>query len=348
MDAKGFYRILEVAQTASEKEIKDAFRRQAKLYHPDKNNTPQAAEKYLKINEAYRVLSDPEARKAYDNTAEDGFDFVPCSVCGIHAKQPRYVLFDEGGIFRSGVFCRPCASRQQFRSALKNWRRLLLHPVLSVKALINNRNVGEKPAYRNLELLMKNAAAFRHEKRSDLARFLAEQALNFTQNSAERSRIASFISALPDTVKRKDGDLWRVRWTDTFRVFLPLFLALIVVVAVLTTPVIRDSLNRSRTVFADYKHQPVIPVRFDPKDTSTLFHTVDIQTPVYQAPCLDCGIIDLLPEGTTVRITGLLPQPDWVQVMTPLGKIVFVKTADIQKGKGARPLPYRSKIAPDS
>ena len=85
---------------------------------------------------------------------------------------------------------------------------------------------------------------------------------------------------------------------------------------------------------------------FDPADESRLFHTSDVQTPVYQAPCLDCGIIGLLPAGTTVRVTGLLPQADWVQVMTPLGKVVFIKTQDIKKGRGSLPLPYHSKITP--
>lgn len=346
MDAKGFYKLLGVSETADGKEIKAAYRRKAKLFHPDKNNSPDAAEKYLKINEAYRVLSDSDARKAYDNTAEDGTDFIPCSVCGIHSKQPRYVLFDEGGIFRSGVFCRSCASRQQFRSAIKNWEHIFLHPFRSLKALRNNRLVGEKPPERNMEVLMKNAAAFRHEKRSDLARFLAEQALSFARTSAERSRIASFISALPSVPKRRDKDFWKVGWADALRVYLPLFAVLIVWSVMLTAPLIRDALNRPASAVADYKHQPVIPLRFDPSDESRLFHTSDAQTPVYQAPCLDCGIIGLLPSGTTVRVTGLVPQSNWVQVMTPLGKVAFIKNQDITQGRGSLPLPYNSKITP--
>lgn len=346
MDSKGFYKILGVSETADGAEIKAAYRRKVKLFHPDKNDSPDAAEKYLKINEAYRVLSDPDARKAYDGTAENGTDFVPCSVCGIHSRQPRYVLFDEGGVFRSGVFCRSCASRQQFRSAIKNWKHILPHPFRSLKALRNNRLVGEKPPAKNMEILMKNAAAFRHEKRSDLARFLAEQARGFAQNSAERSRIDSFISALPSAQKRRDKDLWKVGWADVLRVYLPLFIALIVWSVMLIAPAVRDAVNRPSSAVADYKYQPVIPLRFDPADESRLFHTSEVQTPVYQAPCLDCGIIGLLPAGTTVRVTGLLPQADWVQVMTPLGKVVFIKTQDIKKGRGSLPLPYHSKITP--
>lgn len=346
MDRKGFYTLLKIPETASEKDIRAAFRQQVKLFHPDKNKDPAAAETYLKINEAYQVLTDPDARKAYDNVSENGTDFIPCSKCGIHSKQPRYVLFDEIDSYSSGVFCRSCASKQQFNSALKNWKQMLKHPFRSFKALRNNLHVGEKPASRNIEMLLQNAAAFRHEKRPDVARFLAEQALKFAENSNDRSKINAFLSALPQTYKRRERDFWKIRWMDTFRVYFPLFFGLLVWVVVVGTPYLKSYLHPEIQTVADYKPLPVIRLRFDINDESQLFHTSAPQTPVYQAPCLDCGIIDLIPEQTTVRLTGLVPQSEWVEVMTPLGKVVYLKTTDIQKGKGTVPLPYTSKITP--
>jgi len=65
--AKNYYDILGVGKNASEKEIKQAFRRLAKKYHPDANpNDPQAETKFKEINEAYEILSDPEKRVQYD------------------------------------------------------------------------------------------------------------------------------------------------------------------------------------------------------------------------------------------------------------------------------------------
>jgi len=65
---KDYYRILGVDKKASEKEIKDAFRRLARKHHPDANPDNKAAEeKFKEINEAYEVLSDPEKRKQYDS-----------------------------------------------------------------------------------------------------------------------------------------------------------------------------------------------------------------------------------------------------------------------------------------
>ena len=65
---KDYYKILEVKSTATEAEIKKAYRRLAIKYHPDKNPDNKAAEeKFKEINEAYSVLSDPEKRRKFDS-----------------------------------------------------------------------------------------------------------------------------------------------------------------------------------------------------------------------------------------------------------------------------------------
>ena len=67
MEFRDYYSTLGVAKTASEKEIKQAFRKLARKFHPDVNPGDKAAEaKFKEINEAYEVLGDPAKRKKYD------------------------------------------------------------------------------------------------------------------------------------------------------------------------------------------------------------------------------------------------------------------------------------------
>ena len=67
MDFKDYYATLGVAKTASEKEIKQTYRKLARKFHPDVNPGDKSAEaKFKEINEAYEVLGDPEKRKKYD------------------------------------------------------------------------------------------------------------------------------------------------------------------------------------------------------------------------------------------------------------------------------------------
>ncbi len=70
---KDFYRILGVAENASQDEIKKAYRKLAKQYHPDANpDNPSAAERFKEVSEAYSVLSDEDKRKQYDQMRKLG------------------------------------------------------------------------------------------------------------------------------------------------------------------------------------------------------------------------------------------------------------------------------------
>ncbi|MGL5955526.1 MAG: molecular chaperone DnaJ [Brevinema sp.] len=69
-----YYGLLGVSNSASQDEIKKAFRKQAMKYHPDKNSgNKEAEEKFKEIGKAYEVLSDPEKRKLYDQYGESAF-----------------------------------------------------------------------------------------------------------------------------------------------------------------------------------------------------------------------------------------------------------------------------------
>ncbi len=72
MEFIDYYKILEVDKKATEEEIKKAYRKLARKYHPDVNpNNPEALKKFKEINEANEVLSNPENRKKYDKHGKD-------------------------------------------------------------------------------------------------------------------------------------------------------------------------------------------------------------------------------------------------------------------------------------
>ena len=71
-DFKDYYAILGVSKTASPEEIKQAFRKLARKYHPDVNKESGAEERFKEINRAYEVLSDSDTRARYDRFGEAG------------------------------------------------------------------------------------------------------------------------------------------------------------------------------------------------------------------------------------------------------------------------------------
>lgn len=69
---KDFYKVLGVPRSATDEEIKKAYRKNALKFHPDKNKSPGASEKFKEIAEAYEVLSDKKKRDIFDKYGEEG------------------------------------------------------------------------------------------------------------------------------------------------------------------------------------------------------------------------------------------------------------------------------------
>ncbi len=94
MEFKDYYKTLGVARDADADEIKKAFRKAARKYHPDINSTAKAEAMFKDVNEAYEVLKDPERRAAYDQLAQE-----PSHGQGPYRPPPEW---DSGFSFSQG------------------------------------------------------------------------------------------------------------------------------------------------------------------------------------------------------------------------------------------------------
>ena len=103
MENKDYYKILGVDKNASQEEIKSAFRKMAKKYHPDLNkDNPEAQDKFKQVGEAYSVLSDENKRKMYDQFGSAAVDGSSASagqgyggVGGFQGFDPSDFGFDD-------------------------------------------------------------------------------------------------------------------------------------------------------------------------------------------------------------------------------------------------------------
>lgn len=68
-----YYELLGISKNATDVEIKDAYRKQALKWHPDRNKSPEATEKFKEINKAFEVLADPKKKEVYDQYGAEAF-----------------------------------------------------------------------------------------------------------------------------------------------------------------------------------------------------------------------------------------------------------------------------------
>jgi molecular chaperone DnaJ len=95
---RDYYEILELDRNASSSDIRAAYRRLAKRYHPDVNDNPDAEDRFKEINEAYAVLSDTERKAAYDRYGHAGLKGMPLDFdFGINDIFEQFFGFGMGG-----------------------------------------------------------------------------------------------------------------------------------------------------------------------------------------------------------------------------------------------------------
>ncbi len=103
---RDYYEVLGVNKNATEDELKKAYRKLAKKYHPDANldNKEEAEKKFKEVNEAYETLSDPQKRKMYDQFGPDGPQGFGGGAGGPFGGQGGYYSYNGSGFDGFGDF----------------------------------------------------------------------------------------------------------------------------------------------------------------------------------------------------------------------------------------------------
>ena len=115
VNKRDYYEVLELSRDCSSSEIKAAYRRLARLYHPDVNNgNPESEEKFKEISEAYAVLSNPEKRRQYDTYGFSGNLFDGINFESVFSEFGFGDIFDMffGSAFGGGFSSRTGSRRK--------------------------------------------------------------------------------------------------------------------------------------------------------------------------------------------------------------------------------------------
>jgi len=236
-----YYELLGVKPSATQAEIRAAFRALILKHHPDRNPDPGAAEYTRVLNEAHTVLADERTRQLYDEwlkasagsssgetTAEPGQESgappIPdfcCSRCGVKDSSLRLVAMYYVTSFlvvtykraASGIWCQRCkaceAAKWTFLSALLGWWGFPWGPIYTLQALFINAMGGLQPASNNAALLRTVAYQLYTRGEGDEAASALRQSLQLEAH-AEASEFLKYLEQNGAVSRPKSHSFWRV------------------------------------------------------------------------------------------------------------------------------------------
>lgn len=258
-DPKGYYAILGIPTTASNEDIKQAFRTKAKEVHPDKNQDRDTTKEFQFLSEANEVLSDPNLRAKYDSLAYQTTEKtttpepIKCATCQKITAQPRYVIFFEVKSFvfvttrnaTQGIFCSECADKAVLKPTLitwvLGWWGFPFGILYSLHAIWVNLFGGEKPKSINRDILRYQAWYFAQKGNLNIADFILGDALKFTEESKQVDEIKEFRKTLKMANGNNDFKKLKNKWLFFSRSFMIQLIIILTVLIAITASIIYSS-----------------------------------------------------------------------------------------------------------
>jgi hypothetical protein len=342
-DPEGYYSILGLAPNASHAQIQHAYREWAKRYHPDARGTGDTSD-FIRIKEAYDVLSDPTLRRTYDdsrppvggeqsarnstatgeNRPASRVEPIKCSQCGAITAQPRFCVFYRvwSVILYTrmekphGVYCGYCARRNSIYHSALTWllgwwsvQGVFWTPL----ALWKNFNIGEKPKLANANLLINQGIYFAQESQFDIAHACFEQAMQFAEGETLNNLRAVQMAVPPMPAKT-----FRNQWVWERKTVCIHTVPLIAVIAA--------------TIVLSFGSPFKLRAAISPP--GDMRYVAAAGTSAWMSAGNGYTNAGLLPKFTTIMVIGPSTDPKFIVGRIHDGQIVTVATSALAQGDG--------------
>ncbi len=379
-DSLGYYKILNLNIKATDEEIKINYRKMAKKWHPDYNKAPDAMEVFQKLSVAHDILSDAKKRLTYDLAciAYSRENFPDIFALKVYPNQKGEEDISVRSLVQQQITGRLinykiedkaliCNNKEAVKAALKislhNWVLgwWSLKSFFKVPGILrrNYKDVNENQ-YDSLAVLIHNALAYEQEHKYAQAYGCAAQAWEFA-SPEQKELLEKFMKSLPGG--KETGVLPRPAWNyvkiQKIQLVAPAFLGLCLIFYVLAG-LSRYSgwLSKDETwhYYQEVRHwrggssvddmvvAKIMDIRVDLNTLNMLYHVRKGRNiAVMYGPSDKFDRLATLPEGKTVRVTGISPDKIWMRVMLDNGDMGFVHSETLEEGIGL-PIPPDSKI----
>ncbi len=377
-DPLGYYAILGVAYNAGEEEIKQNYREQAKVLHPDRNPDENALEKFQKLSVAYDVLKDETSRLIYDLMAQahpkESFPDINAlkayknrsgeedvTVRALVLRQVTGKIFKFSDVENYEICNFKEAQTAVLLASVSNWFLGWWHPKAfgkNLQALIENIKGINTNRQDNFTLLTHNAVAYWEDGKREQALLSALQA-GYYANTYQKGLLNKFIAMLNVRTSVK-LPIWNWGRLKALQLIVPAVLVLTVLLS-LSTRVMTDSelakyfaKKDEITYFQQVQFRTggetvddmvvgrIIDLPADPQDTRLLYHT-KMEVKAMHGPSDDFDVMATLKPRQTVRMTGYTPDNIWYRVQIDNGEMGFVRAEFLAKGVGTK-IPDGSKV----
>ncbi len=263
-DPKGYYTILGISTSASNNDIKKAFREKAHQMHPDKNKDRNTTKEFQFLTEAYEVLTDSNNRARYDSSSvseiKSNNEPIKCFSCEKATAQPRYIIFYEVKSFiftttrniTQGIFCADCAQKKVMKPTLitwiLGWWGFPFGIIYTIQALAINLVGGKKPKDINADILSYQAWYFAEQGKFDIANSLANDALKFSTKQKQKDNLNNFKNEIFKHNGKKEFKKLKEKWKFPSSSFLiQLIMILVATISIMATIVVISYQSKEKT-----------------------------------------------------------------------------------------------------